>query len=605
MLAEPFDLVAYDSARAKVLPWVTEMQNSSPPAPPHHPHSSRPTSHAPTHTHTHTESQSQRGTNGEHGSRKDDLVSAAVYAREHEVGERGVGGEGTKGTDEWVEEGETRSKSESEGSRGGRREHGHGHKHRHRHRREKESKKSGKTSKNKSKSKTRSTKRSKEPTEESKPTNGGDVDMGTRMMTETPGQSQFVAQTDAGPRIDPMQQMGTQGGQYGGPPPNGFQPQAPVGGYVGIPQGYNGFLPQPAFGMGANAPNQPGAMPWGQANPNQMRSGEFPTFNPALGNPAGLAQAFHQGEFHQGGQPFPYGMPFQSMPPQQPVINPVQMPSMNFNPDSSANMQPPIGPGDTTASAQKEQQQQSAMDRIAEMQQQMLRAAEESRLALARQREEEEQEEREKARKEALSVLGGTGRTGHLDTSPGSTKSKSGKQAAPHDPSRFPTNPAYVHTNVGNIKTYETVRKLASRSSDTPAETVEGRGDGEGSESERSPRGPKRATKETFVTETTAPSFGHFGRPFSHEMTARDFLGHHDIVEEEELISPVGGGPPIFVMRRVAHEEGPGMGLGLGLSALFGKPAPHRDQRSAYVETVLDEEVSLNKLLCQSESQRH
>jgi hypothetical protein len=507
-----------------------------------------------------------------------------------------------KATDEWVEEEEvTRSRSGgSEGSRGRQHEHGHRHRH-HRHRREKESKKSGAKAKSKSKSKTRSTKHSKGPTEESRPSNGGDDGMGTRMTTEMPAQSQFVAQSQAGQTFDPMHQIGPQGSQFGAVPSNGFQPQGSMGGYGAMPQGYNGFPPQVAPGMGANTLNQPGAMPWGQANPNQMRGGEPSTFNPAPVNSAGLAQPYHQGEFHQSPQPFSYGMPFQTMPQQQPMVNPVQMPSMSFNPEVLASMQPPTGPGDATASAQREQQQKNAMDRIAEMQQQMLRAAEESRLALAKQREEEEQEEREKARKEALSALGGNGRAPHVETSPGSTKSKKSKKGTPHDQSRFPADPAYIHTNVGNIKTYETVKRLASRRSNTPAETVENGLDEEGSESERNPRSPKRATKETFVTETTAPSFGHFGRPFSHEMNARDFLGHRDIVEEEELISPVGGGPPIFVMRRVAHEEGPGIGLGLGLNALFGKPAAHRDQRSAYVETVLDEEVSFDRVVGRSE----
>ena len=519
---------------------------------------------------------------------KDELVSAAVYAREHEPGERVA----ERGTDEWVEEDETRARSGSEGSRGDRHGHerDHGRRHRRHHRREKESKKSATKSKTKSKSKTRSTKHSQGPTEESRPVDGGEEGMGTRTTAEIPAQNRSDAQTQAGQMFDPIRQMGPQGSQFGGMLPNGFQPQGSTAGYASLAQGYNGFPPQPAPGMGANAMNQPGTMPWGQANINQMRGGEQPMFNPVPVNSAGLAQPYHQGEFHQ---PFPYGMPFQSMPQQQPVINPVQMPSMSFNTEGTATVRPPTGPGNATASAQKEQQQHIALDRIAEMQRQMLRAAEESRSALAKQREDEEQEEREKARREALNALGGNGRAPHGETSPGSTRSKKSKQGTPHDQSRFPTDPAYIHTNVGNIKTYETVKRLASRSSNTSAEIDEDGRDALGSERERSPRSPKRATKETFVTETTAPSFGHFGRPFSHEVNARDFLGHGDIVEEEELISPASGGPPIFVMRRVAHEEGPSLGLGLGLNALFGNPtAVHRDQRSAYVETVLDEEVS-------------
>lgn len=194
---------------------------------------------------------------------KDELVSAAVYAREHEPGERVA----ERGTDEWVEEDETRARSGSEGSRGDRHGHerDHGRRHRRHHRREKESKKSATKSKTKSKTKTRSTKHSKGPTEESRPVDGGDEGVGTRTTAEIP------AQTQAGRIFDPIRQAGTQGSQFGGMPPNGFQPQGSMGGYASLAQGYNRFPPQSAPGMGGNAMTQPGTMPWGQANNNEMR----------------------------------------------------------------------------------------------------------------------------------------------------------------------------------------------------------------------------------------------------------------------------------------------------------------------------------------------
>ncbi len=48
---------------------------------------------------------------------------------------------------------------------------------------------------------------------------------------------------------------------------------------------------------------------------------------------------------------------------------------------------------------------------------------------------------------------------------------------------------------------------------------------------------------------------------------------------------------PIIIMGGTAGAVGLN-GLGLGLAGLSGLFAPHRDQRSAYVETIVDEEVS-------------
>jgi hypothetical protein len=473
--------------------------------------------------------------------------------------------------------------------------HKHGRRHHHRH--------GGDKSKSKSKSRT-TTKQSKGADEaEEKERDGTPA---SRTPTQT-GQSGELAS-------DAMSRGATKPGQAHYPP---------SGGYQGEGLGMSGFMPgQPDFGQGQPGFNQgqpgfaqanmqtghPGqfyqgvpagvglgmnGMPWGQAGqPRSMESNPVQPYGPVpppaqgpSGTNQGLADPYHQGYFHpnynmagqEGPGPFPYGVPFQGM--NQPAVYPVNMPGNVFpgNGPAASNDTPaaPVPRSATDPETVQREHDQAIEAHLADLQQRMLRSAEESRQALAQEREERE---REAARRHALDALGGA-RGGKESRSPASVKSGKSRRGEPHG--AFPTEAKYVYTNAGNIKTYEEVKKMSSRNSTTDqSETTASR---------RTEREPKRKTKETFVTDTTGPSFGHFGRPFSHEILGGGVLGHQEILEEEEIISPLGGGAPIIVMRRVAHEEGPH--LGLGLNALFGRSAGPKDHRSAYVETVEDEEV--------------
>lgn len=120
---------------------------------------------------------------------------------------------------------------------------------------------------------------------------------------------------------------------------------------------------------------------------------------------------------------------------------------------------------------------------------------------------------------------------------------------------------------MGDIKTYEKVRHVSPEGDDGAT-----------------PLPNKRETGQT-QTSTSGPSFGHFGRPFSHQLGPTGGNPISTIPEVEEDV-------PVFVM----HMSGEApftapLGLGLGLGGLFGPMTRDPDKRSAYVETIPDEET--------------
>jgi len=491
--------------------------------------------------------------------------------------------------------------------------HKHGRRHHHRH--------GHGGDKSKPKSKSRTTKQSKGTDEVEEKEQGDRSHQEDTSATRTPTQTG----RSAGLASDVMSRGATKPGQtHHLPSGEGLGMSGSAPGPRGLSQEQGQGQPevdrdQPGFGQSQAPTGQPGTfyqgapagaglgmsgMPWGQAG--QPRSMEHnlgqhygpvppPTQGPGGPNQGqGLSDPYHQGYFHpnynlagqdgQGG--FPYGASFQGM--SQPVVYPVNlpMPGTAFPGDNPAtsNDTPPVPDSRSATDPEtvQREQYQAIEAHLADLQQRMLRSAEESRQALAREKEERD---REAARKHALDALGGA-RGGKDSRSPASVKS--GKSRRGDQQANYPPEAKYVHTNAGNIKTYEEVRKMSSRNSTTDQSETTDKTTGRKGERE-----PKRKTKETFVTDTTGPSFGHFGRPFSHEILGGGVLGHQDILEEEEIFSPLGGGAPIIVMRRVTHEEGPPFGS--GLNALFGHSAGPKDHRSAYVETVEDEEVSLTE----------
>jgi hypothetical protein len=217
----------------------------------------------------------------------------------------------------------------------------------------------------------------------------------------------------------------------------------------------------------------------------------------------------------------------------------------------------PVSAPPPTSATRREYEQANDRVRVEALQRQMLRAAEDSRSAIAREKEEREREEK-----------------------------------------RFPIQATYIHTNVGDIKTFENIKRMtestrASSDADDRSERTE----------KKSTREGKRKTKETLMTDTSGPSFGHFGRPFSYQLDHRNepvLVSESDDLaglgmEETDMISPLGGGGPILVMHRVmGGTDGLAPRLsGLNLGEVLGRSAGQmKDHRSAYVETVVDEEVS-------------
>ncbi|KAJ9124190.1 hypothetical protein QFC22_000987 [Naganishia vaughanmartiniae] len=257
------------------------------------------------------------------------------------------------------------------------------------------------------------------------------------------------------------------------------------------------------------------------------------------------------------------------------------------------------GQGSTkdTASARTEQEEKGESDQELErLRRQMKRNAEESRKAID---EEKTRSDLHGQRSAALAKLAGSRRTegkqragNNSDRSDVKKRSKPGK--AGNDP-----DPTYVETPEGFIKTYERVEVMSEppeQGSSTPAST-------KASSKKPQPRRMTQQTQKTVATQptfTSDPSFGHFGRPFSH-----DFEDGTSGLHSGFPIDPFPVDPARIVIMQRTVDAKPGFGIpvsalggfgiGMGIFSPFEEQSEddHRDEhckRSAYVETVSDKE---------------
>lgn len=162
-------------------------------------------------------------------------------------------------------------------------------------------------------------------------------------------------------------------------------------------------------------------------------------------------------------------------------------------------------------------------------------------------------------------------------------------------------DPTYVETPEGFIKTYERVEVMP----DTPEHKTSTPSSTPTSSKKPQVRRMTQQTQKTVETQptfTSGPSFGHFGRPFSHDYEN----GTHDLHGGFPIDSfPVDPARIVVMQRTVEAKPGfgvpvsalGGFGLGMGIFSPFGVASEEGDReahskRSAYVETVSDEEVS-------------
>lgn len=169
--------------------------------------------------------------------------------------------------------------------------------------------------------------------------------------------------------------------------------------------------------------------------------------------------------------------------------------------------------------------------------------------------------------------------------------------------------PVYVETTEGFVKTYEKVRvettdNASSASKQGSKDTLEEPSPNQADGSRRLTEQTERLYNDTRPTSTTGPSFGHFGRPFSHQI---DPIEH--ILQASAAFDafPVDPSRVVFMQRTVGAQPGFGipvsalgeLGIGFGAFSPFGDSLLHEDvyaddagvKRSAYVETVSDEDV--------------
>lgn len=174
--------------------------------------------------------------------------------------------------------------------------------------------------------------------------------------------------------------------------------------------------------------------------------------------------------------------------------------------------------------------------------------------------------------------------------------------------------PVYVETIEGLVKSYEKV--YAEPNEQATCESNLGSGDidmqqlhGQAYDSRRPTGQTEKMYDDTRPTSTTGPSFGHFGRPFSHQL---DGLEHMLQASATLNAFPVDPSRIVLMQRTVGAQPGFGIpvsalgefGVGFGSFSPFGDSLLQEDlyaddasvKRSAYVETVSDEDVSPNKV---------
>lgn len=169
--------------------------------------------------------------------------------------------------------------------------------------------------------------------------------------------------------------------------------------------------------------------------------------------------------------------------------------------------------------------------------------------------------------------------------------------------------PTYVETTEGFVKTYERTQIApevdVSEASDEDAgrNSIKAKSRVE-DQNRRTTQQTLKTYDDTRPTSTSGPSFGHFGRPFSHQIDGLEQFLQATFPFESFPVDPAR---IVFMQRTV--EANPGFGIpvgalgdfGIGLEAFspFGMHSPRPGigedeesvKRSAYVETVSDEEV--------------
>jgi hypothetical protein len=170
-------------------------------------------------------------------------------------------------------------------------------------------------------------------------------------------------------------------------------------------------------------------------------------------------------------------------------------------------------------------------------------------------------------------------------------------------------SPTYVETTEGFVKTYEKTRVApehkSSESSVQGSEPSSAKPESWDEQNRRPTQQTLKTYDDTRPTSTSGPSFGHFGRPFSHQIDGIEQLLQATSPFESFPVDPA----TIVFMQRTINAK-PGFGIpvsalgdfGIGLDAfsplgLYAHQPDLREEeesvkRSAYVETVSDEDVS-------------
>lgn len=255
--------------------------------------------------------------------------------------------------------------------------------------------------------------------------------------------------------------------------------------------------------------------------------------------------------------------------------------------------------------------------------------AEESRVALQREKQARKVSEQRLAdleqlvgtdRKKHVSRFGSPPCHGHYDnklkhlrqTSHKADGESSKAERQVRSPAINDFSPTYVTTTEGFVKTYEKVyvkpEAREGSAASQPSAKVSARQSLDGAYHSRRTTGQTdKVNDDTRPTSTTGPSFGHFGRPFSHRIDPIEHLLHTIPTALDAF--PVDPARIVLMQRTVNAQPGFGIpltalgdiGVGFGAFSPFGDTLLDEDayvdnasvKRSAYVETVSDEEVRL------------
>ncbi|KAJ9105144.1 hypothetical protein QFC19_003602 [Naganishia cerealis] len=357
--------------------------------------------------------------------------------------------------------------------------------------------------------------------------------------------------------------------------------------------------------------------PWGQSEPNAVspvqrqelrspRSGRFDHTHPHVApGYSAVSSGVHDSQWPMSVPSQTGGIPLEfNLPPGSMYTGAEPLPTVgtaatedHAHPRDTALKFDKHGSRSASSVPTEQADSNEADQELARLREQMKKNAEDSRKAI---KEEKKSGDPHEQRLAALAILAHSTPKGEKQRNGGNSDRSKAQTKKSKDKAAKDVDPTYVETSEGFIKTYERgegVPDVQESNSTSPGSTRASLG----KPPARRMTQRTQKTLETQPTFTSGPSFGHFGRPFSHEFDGATPDSYTAGVIDSFPVDPAR---IVIMQRTVAANPGfgvpvsalGGFGLGMGIFSSFedttenSQRGEHSIKRSAYVETVSDEE---------------